>query len=129
MIASMAQQNLGHLQDMQRWSQRDVSGVARLEPGEVPPTRQVDSIQSQPSSVSVAFLKGRLLSVDCSIEPTAMLEVKVGAKTWHMRAQDRTKLVVIGADQLSCAWKNKPVAVNYREIGDGAGDLVSLEIQ
>jgi hypothetical protein len=58
-----------------------------------------------------------------------MLEVKSGTKIWHFRAEDRSKLVLIGADGFSCGWKNKPVAVNFREIGPQAGDLISLELQ
>jgi hypothetical protein len=42
---------------------------------------------------------------------------------------DRTKLPVIGAEGFSCAWRDKAVAINYRELGEGAGDLISLEIQ
>jgi len=30
---------------------------------------------------------------------------------------------VIGADELSCDWKNKSLAINYRERADGAGDV------
>jgi hypothetical protein len=43
-------------------------------------------------------------------------------------------LVLIGADEFSCDWKNKSVALNYRarnKNGDGGddGDIVSLELQ
>jgi len=37
--------------------------------------------------------------------------------------------VLFGADSFSCDWKNKNVAVNYRERQDGGADVVSLEIQ
>jgi hypothetical protein len=40
-----------------------------------------------------------------------------------------SKAVVIGADQISCDWKNQKVAVNYRQTGEGQGDIISLEVQ
>jgi len=46
-----------------------------------------------------------------------------------MTAQDKSKLIVIGADALSCDWQNRKVATNYRGKGDGQGELVSLELQ
>jgi len=36
---------------------------------------------------------------------------------------------VIGADTFSCDWKDQKVAVNYRQTGEGEGDLISLELQ
>jgi hypothetical protein len=42
---------------------------------------------------------------------------------------DSAHLVVIGADQFSCDWAGKTVAVNYRERADGDGDAVSVEIE
>jgi hypothetical protein len=37
--------------------------------------------------------------------------------------------VVMGADQLSCSWTNRKVAVNYRKNGADSGTLVSLELE
>jgi hypothetical protein len=82
-------------------------------------------LPSQPAS----FLKGRLVAIDCNSEPQAILEIESANKTYHLRAKDRTKLPVIGADQFSCEWKGMAVAVNYWEVGEAAGTLISLEIQ
>jgi hypothetical protein len=74
-------------------------------------------------------LQGKLLAVDCSAAPAAVLTIAQGAKTWKMRAANRASTIVIGADQFSCDWTNQKVAVNYRETGDGQGEIISLEIQ
>ena len=52
-----------------------------------------------------------------------------GPKTWKFRVANSKKAMVIGADQFSCDWQGQKVAINYRETGDGQGDLISLEIQ
>jgi tetratricopeptide (TPR) repeat protein len=75
------------------------------------------------------FLKGALTNADCSPTPSILLTVVSGAKTWKMKVADRNHLILIGADQFSCAWNKKKVAVNYRETGDGEADVISLEIQ
>lgn len=79
--------------------------------------------------VVVRFVKGKLVSVDCSAPPAATLTVAAGAKTWTMVAKDRNHLALIGADAFSCEWKNQNVAVNYRETGEGSGEVLSLELQ
>jgi hypothetical protein len=67
--------------------------------------------------------------VDCSSPPAAVLTVLSGSTTWKMRAPNSSKAIVIGADQISCDWKNQKVAVNYREKAQGEGDIISLELQ
>jgi tetratricopeptide (TPR) repeat protein len=75
------------------------------------------------------FLHGKLLSVDCSSPPAATLTILAGSTTWNMHAANSSKAIVIGADQISCDWKNQKVAVNYRETGDRQADIISLEVQ
>jgi hypothetical protein len=38
-------------------------------------------------------------------------------------------MALIGADEFSCQWHDRKVAVNYRAMGTGEGALVSLELQ
>jgi len=57
------------------------------------------------------------------------LTVNAGAKSLKLHVRDSGHVIVIGADHLSCDWKNKSLAVNYRERPDGEGDVVSLEVQ
>ncbi len=83
-----------------------------------------------PAQVAPAeFLKGKVIAVDCSSPPSAVLTVSAGSKTWQMRTQNREHLILIGADSLSCEWKNRNVAVNYRATGAQQGDIISLELQ
>jgi len=73
--------------------------------------------------------KGKLMSVDCSQPPAAVLTVAVGATRLKLHTSDYKSLALVGADQFSCAWTNQLVSVNYKA-GTGAnGDLVSLELR
>jgi len=75
------------------------------------------------------YIKGKLVAVDCSASPHAVLTVDVGGKSIRVHVADSAHVVVIGADEFSCDWAGKSVAVNYHERADGDGDVVSLEIQ
>jgi hypothetical protein len=80
-------------------------------------------------SSPVKFVKGTIVSVDCSSAPSATLNVLSGTKTWQMRVADSKRVLVLGADNFSCDWKKQKVAVNYRDTGDGTGTIVSIEVQ
>ncbi len=75
------------------------------------------------------FLQGKLVSVDCSQPPAAILTVVSGAVALKLRTLDYKSLLLIGADQFSCAWANRSVSVNYKTGGLSDGDLVSLEVR
>jgi len=77
----------------------------------------------------VHFIKGHLIAVDCSAAPQAVLTVGSGTKSVKVHVRDTAHMILIGVDQFSCDWKNKNVAVNYRDRGDGEGDVVSVELQ
>ncbi len=85
--------------------------------------------QPQPDKRPILFLKGKLSTVDCSQAPAAVLTVSAGTRVIRLRAPDYKSLTLIGADEFSCEWKNRPVAVNYKAGGKADGDLVSVEIQ
>ena len=91
-------------------------------PTQVPPAPQIDKRPIQ-------FLKGKLLSVDCSQAPAAVVRVATGAKTMSFRAADYKSLMLVGADTFSCDWADRSVAVNYKAGGKSDGDLVSLELR
>jgi tetratricopeptide (TPR) repeat protein len=82
-----------------------------------------------PASGTTKFMKGKLLSVDCSSPPTAFIRVAAGVKTWKLKVADTQHAIVIGADNFSCSWSNQAVALNYRESGDDEGSIVSIELQ
>jgi hypothetical protein len=75
------------------------------------------------------FLKGRLVAVDCSRAPQAILTVTAEGIVLKLRAVDYKSLLLIGADAFSCAWQNRQVSVNYKPGGLADGDLVSLEVR
>jgi tetratricopeptide (TPR) repeat protein len=83
----------------------------------------------QPDKRPVKFLKGTLLSVDCSHPPAAVLTLSSAGKTLKLRTPDYKALVLIGADEFSCEWERKTVTVNFKASGKTDGDLVSLELQ
>jgi hypothetical protein len=74
------------------------------------------------------FVNGRLVDVDCSQSPAAILSVNVDGLELKLRAADYKSLLLIGADQFSCAWTDRRVTVNYKPGGSMNGDVVSLEV-
>ena len=72
---------------------------------------------------------GRLVAVDCSVQPSAVLTMTSGGKTWKLNARDATRVIVIGADKFSCGWANQRISVNYHETGESTGELISVEVQ
>jgi tetratricopeptide (TPR) repeat protein len=86
-------------------------------------------IEMEEAPRPVRFIKGKLAAVDCSAAPQALLSVVSGGRFLKLHVDDSKHLVLLGADNFSCDWKNKSVALNYRERQDGDGDVVSLEIQ
>ena len=75
------------------------------------------------------FVKGKVVRVDCSVVPTAVLSVAAGPKALKLRVSDTKHVIVIGADAFSCGWASKNIAVNYRETGENQGDVISVELQ
>jgi len=86
------------------------------------------NVEAPPDRRKVQFARGKLLRVDCSQSPVAILTV-AGTKSIRLRTEDFHSLLLIGSDQFSCEWKNVAVIVNYKAGGKTDGDLVSLEIQ
>jgi tetratricopeptide (TPR) repeat protein len=82
-----------------------------------------------PAQTTPRFVKGKLVNVNCSAAPGAMLEVVVGVRPLRLHVGDTKNVLVMGADTFSCAWTNERVAVNYRETGEGVGEVISVEIQ
>ena len=77
----------------------------------------------------IQFLKGKLVSVDCSAAPAAVVLVSKGPRTLKLRTADYKSVLVMGGDKFSCDWKDVPINVNYRTSGKAEGDLVSIELQ
>lgn len=81
------------------------------------------------STGPVQFLKGKIVSSDCSKTPEATVTILSGMTTYKMHTSDYKSLVVMGEDQFSCDWKNRLVSVNYRAAGKQQGELVSIEVR
>jgi tetratricopeptide (TPR) repeat protein len=92
------------------------------------PSAKADNNQPDVDKRPVKFLKSKLVSVDCSQAPVAIVSLSEAGKTLRLRAADYKSLIVIGGN-FSCQWKNIPVNVNYRRGGKADGDLVSIEVQ
>jgi len=85
--------------------------------------------QPAPDKRPVKFVKGRLVAVDCAATPAAVVTVVAGGRFLRLRTQDYRSLTLVGADEFSCDWRNRLVAVNYKAGGKSDGDLVTLELQ
>jgi hypothetical protein len=75
------------------------------------------------------YIKGRLVAVDCSEAPSAILTVTAEGVVLKLRAADYKSLLLIGADEFSCDWRNRQVSVNYKPGGLADGDVMSLEVK
>jgi tetratricopeptide (TPR) repeat protein len=75
------------------------------------------------------FVKGRLVQVDCSQSPAAVVTVAGDGEVLKLRTADYKSLLLIGADEFSCAWTDRRVTANYKLGGRSDGDLVSLELR
>jgi len=106
-------------------ARRDPAGIRE---GKIEAEIQVEAPPPSPS-MPVRFIKGKLAAVDCSAAPQALLSVVSGGRSLKMHVGDSKHMILIGADEFSCDWKNKSVALNYRDRKDGDGDVVSLEVQ
>jgi len=136
-VAMRATQSLSQAREFK--SALDVSHARATEPsGETQPgasvrvekaSAQADSVKALPSQGSVKFLKGMVTSVDCSSPPVAILTTSSAGKNFRIRVSDSKHVLLIGADEFSCAWKKQKVAINYRETGDAVGTAISIEVQ
>jgi tetratricopeptide (TPR) repeat protein len=100
-----------------------------LAPGTAAGPNSSASPPSPPAASPVKFLKGTIVSVDCTSAPGAVLTVASSGKRWTTQVSDRHHVLVLGADGFSCNWSGQKVALNYRETGESAGSVVSIEIQ
>ena len=89
----------------------------------------VQATESGADKRPAKFLKGRLVDVDCSHSPAAVLTVASGGTVLKLRTPDYKSLLLIGADAFSCDWNDRSVSVNYKPGGLSDGDLVSVEVR
>jgi hypothetical protein len=90
---------------------------------------QTAQVASPTDKRAPKFVQGRLLAVDCSQSPAAILTVSAGGTVLKLRTADYKSLLLIGSDAFSCAWNDRKVSVNYKPGGLSDGDLVSVELR
>jgi tetratricopeptide (TPR) repeat protein len=137
--AEMAARANQELEEAESYKQRSQQFQARVDSPmetERPELRKPAEPQPEegptPVKVQVApvrFVKGKLKSVDCAGGSQALLTVTTGAKSVQLQIRDKAHVILLGADEFSCAWKDKNVAINYRESANGNGEVMSLELQ
>ena len=77
----------------------------------------------------VQFVRGKLIKVDCSQNPAAILTVRTNSRVMKLRTDNYKSLLLVGADEFSCDWTDRAVIANYKAGGKADGDLVSVEVQ
>jgi hypothetical protein len=136
-VVDRAEDFQARVEAMREYAQRGVrvegysQGTQTNSPPVGLPPAEADAppVQSSTTSRAVRFTRGKLIKVDCSAKPEAVLTVTNALKTWKLKVADTGQIVLIGAKSLGCDWTNKEVAVNFRETGAGEGTVVSLEVQ
>jgi Flp pilus assembly protein TadD len=137
-IASMAEQQLQQVEAYRSAMSGRGPQSGRMEPAVQP--IELNDVPGDPQSAPekraisgsnepVLFMKGVLVSVDCSAAPAALLTISSGGKKWKMLAPQSKKLILIGAEEFSCSWTNRKVSMNYRKSGNDQGSLISLEFE
>lgn len=83
-----------------------------------------------PDKRPILFAKGRIVKVDCSQDPAAVLTFVTGNRTLRLHASDHSKVIVMGEGKFSCRWEDVRAQANYKAGAKaGEGDLVTIEVQ
>jgi len=141
-VAAQARERLGQIGNEQKYGVSAGSAPARKLTTQTSPfdvleqdaAKRAAAAQTTQSAAAgdkrpAKFLQGRLVGVDCSQSPAAVLTVTSGASVLKLRTPDYKSLLLIGADTFSCDWNNRSVSVNYKPGGLSDGDLVSVEVR
>jgi tetratricopeptide (TPR) repeat protein len=91
-------------------------------------TKAQPVVEKEPDKRPVLFVKGTLVKVDCTKPWAAVMTVSNGKRALKLRTENYKAILLIGADEFSCTWRNRNVSVNYKAGGTADGDLVSVEI-
>ncbi len=101
------------------------SGISNPLPDE--PDSKPQLKERPPDKRPVKHLTGKIVRVDCSSAPEAIVSILSAGRSLKLHTSDYKSVAVVGADQFSCEWRNQRASINYR--GDASsGDLVSVEI-
>jgi tetratricopeptide (TPR) repeat protein len=141
-IAALARERLEQAASERKYG---IAGAAALQPKLAPQKSPFDVLEEDAAKRTAEeqaaqsagpadkrptkFFKGRLVGVDCSQPPAAILTVTAQGVVLKLRAFDYKSLPLIGADGFSCTWRDRQVTANYKPGGLSDGDLVSLEVR
>ncbi len=140
-LAQLAQERLDEIGNQRKYGLTAPGGAqSQLAPQKSPfdvldqdaAKRAADEKQQQeesPDSRPTKFLKGRLIAIDCTQPPAAVLTIAAEGILLKLRAPDYKSLPLIGADDFSCSWHDRRITANYKPGGLSDGDLVSLEMR
>jgi hypothetical protein len=141
-IAAAARERLEQISNEQKYGVSAASGTSaqKLSPQKSPfdvleedAAKRAAAQKAQSAGTAdtrpAKFLQGRLVGVDCSQSPAAVLTVSSDGTVLKLRTADYKSLLLIGADAFSCDWKNRSISVNYKAGGPSDGDLVSVEVR
>jgi tetratricopeptide (TPR) repeat protein len=107
---------------------KEVASSADSEELKAMEARQHGEDIAKPDTRPMKYVTGKLVAVDCAQQPRAILRVLQGQKTYKLTAPSVSKMLVIGANEFSCLWKDRKVSVNYRESAPLQGDVISVEV-
>ena len=141
-VAAAARERLGQISNEQKYgisaaaADADKKLAAQPSPFDVleqDAAKRAVAQTTQPTSTAdkrpAKFFQGRLVGVDCSQSPAAVLTVTSDGVVLKLRTANYKSLPLIGAESFSCDWNNRSVSVNYKPGGLSDGDLVSVEVR
>ncbi len=141
-VAAAARERLGQISNEQKYGISAAAAAADKKLAAQPSPFDVleqdaakrAAVQATPSTSTAdkrpaKFFQGRLVGVDCSQSPAAVLTVTSGGVVLKLRTANYNSLPLIGAESFSCDWNNRSVSVNYKPGGLSDGDLVSVEVR
>jgi hypothetical protein len=142
LVAAAARERLGQIPNEQKYGVAAAASASapKLAPQSSPfdvleqdAAKRAAAQKAQSTTIAdtrpAKFLQGRLVGVDCSQTPVAVLTVSSGAVVLKLRTADYKSLLLIGTDSFSCDWSNRSVSVNYKAGGVADGDLLSVEVR
>src|SRR5215469_4956249 len=127
-VAQRASRALDQVEKMEKAAQAMQSAPLEVSTGHPPEENAPSNVPAGGAGV-IKFLKGTIVTVDCSSSPKAVITVLAKGKSWTMQVADTHHVLVLGADAFSCNWNQQKVAVNFRQIGETSGSVFSIEIQ
>lgn len=132
-MAAMAGQQIAQIEryksESARWSQpQRSSGETSTVSVNADSSAPGSSTTARSTSGALSFMRGTLVSMDCSAKPSAVATVVSGGKTWKLKAAD-AGTVETRTGKGFCSLANKRVVLFYRRTASDGGELVGLDVE